>query len=645
MSGRSDDPGPMADPGRDSWQAQGGVLLVLVLLTVLMTWPLARSLGSAVLGPPGDNLEYVWKMWWFYHALVERGSTPFFAPDVFYPFGYPLALSETTLAHTVLGLPLTALWGEVVAYNVLILASFVLSGYGVYRLLRALGSGVAGALVGAVAFAFCPYRFAHLGAGHLPLMGTGWMPLLLWALERLIRRPSWRRGWPVGLFYALTALSSWYYAVMLALFAGLYLGLRARPWRALLWRRGLWQGLAVAGLVAAVLLVPAAWPILRLYGQGEVQHRFSLAYVDQWSASPVDFLYPNAMHSWWGAALTKAYAQNINENLIYLGWVALALAGVGLWRRRGERPVRALAWLGLVAVVLSWGTTLHFAGRPVYLPVPEGVEYQFSRAMYVLTGKWALNKVDYSPLRRAGAIVIPLPTLLLYLFVPAFGAMRVWARFGVMAMLAVALLAGLGADALVARAGQGHGALRRWVLAGALVLAVLLDFSVAPYPYGYTEVRGQPVDRWLASQPVGGPVIHFPWEKTWYGWMLYPARVHGQPIAYGYGTFAPDGYRQAGQVLARFPAPEACALLQEWGVRYVLVGAKSYGAAWPAVRRELEANTHWEEVAVFRDQPLFHGDRLLKLVPPSPAVPATELVSGDRRAYLEDEIHVYLVPK
>lgn len=611
----------VAELGRDSWRVHAGVLLVLGLLSVLMTWPLVRHFSTAVLGPPGDNLEYVWKMWWFYHALVEQGSSPFFVPDVFYPFGYPLALSETTLAHTLLGLPLTALWGEVVAYNALVLASFVLSGYGVYRLLRALGSGVAGAFVGGVAFAFCPYRFAHLGAGHLPLMGTGWIPLLLLALERLIRRPSWRRGWPVGLFYALAALSSWYYAVMVALFAGLYLLLRARPWRALLWRKEVWQGLAVAGLVAAVLLAPAAWPILRLYGQGEVQHRFSLAYVDQWSASPLDFLYPNAMHSWWGAALTQAYAQNINENLIYLGWVALALAGVGFWRRRGECPVRALAWLGLVAVVLSLGTTLHFAGRPVYLPVPEQVEYQFSRAMYVLTGKWALNKVDYSPLRRAGAIVLPLPTLLLYLFVPAFSAMRVWARFGVMAMLAVALLA------------------------GALVLAVLLDFSVAPYPYGYTEVRGQPVDRWLATQPAGSPVIHFPWDKTWYGWMLYPARVHGQPIAYGYGTFAPAGYRQAGQVLARFPAPEALALLREWDVRCVLVGAKSYGAAWPAVRRELEGNVGLEEVAIFQDQPLFHGDRLLKLVPPSPAVPATELVSGERRAYLEDEVHVYLLRK
>jgi hypothetical protein len=48
-------------------------------------------------------------------------------------------------------------------------------------------------------------------------------------------------------------------------------------------------------------------------------------------------------------------------------------------------------------------------------------------------------------------------------------------------------------------------------------------------------------------------------------------------------------------------------------------------------------------VAVLVDEPLFHGDRLLKLVSPTSDVPATELVSGSRRAYLNDEIHVYAI--
>ncbi|MBC7235762.1 MAG: hypothetical protein H5T69_07950 [Chloroflexi bacterium] len=620
-----------------SWAREAGVFLLWALLALTMTWPLPRHLGDAVLGPPGDNLEYVWKMWWFKHSLLERRASPFFNPDVFYPIGYPLALSETTLAHTLLGLPLTVLWGETVAYNFVILFSFVLSGYGLYRLLCALGARPLAALVGGAAFAFCPYRFAHLGAGHLPLMGTGWVPFLFLALERLAQAPSWRRGVAVGTFYALTALSSWYYALMFGLFGALFWLARARPWCT---GRLAWQGALAAVLTAFLLIAPAALPMLKLYVGGQTRYDYSLSYVDRWSASPVDFVYPNAMHSWWGAALTRGYYQNIHENMVYLGIIAMALAIWGFMGYRAVPFVRVLALVGALALVLALGTTLHLAGEPVYVRVPERVEELFARGMYVLTGKLALNRVRFGALRRPGAIVLPLPGLLAYLFMPFMDAMRVWARFGLVTMFAVAVLAGLGAESLLARldgrAGFGH-------LAGVGLLAlVLLDFCVAPYPYGYTKTMGQPVDEWLAQQP-RAPVIQFPLAKTWYGWALYPNCIHEQPLAYGYGTFVPAAYRQAVEALASWPSEEALECLRHWGVRYILVGARSYGARWPALQRELEANQGLIFQGVFRDRPRFYGDRLLYLVPPADTVPVTELINGPLTAYLRDEIYAYVL--
>ncbi len=651
MSGSEQGAGPQsaetATRGRMPWLTEVGVVCLFVLLTVFWTWPMVARWNSAVLGPPGDNLEYVWKMWWFKEAILTRGATPFFNPDVFHPYGYPVALSETTTAHTVLGLPLTAFWGETAAYNSMMFGSFVLSGYGLYRLLRELGVGAFGGIIGGIAFAFCPYRLSHLGAGHLPLMGTGWIPLLFWALERAIQRPSLRYGLLMGLFYALTALSSWYYAVMVAPFVALYLLLRARPWKRNLWRGALWASLGAGVVLGAALILPAALPILGLYGRGETGYDFSLRYVDQWSASPLDMVYPNAMHPWWGEAATRGYYQNVNENLVYLGWVAMILAAVGVWRGgRGLKlglghasATRVWAIVGIVAIVLALGTTLHWGGQPVYVQVPDAVEHQFSRAMYVLTGRLALNKVDYGPLRREGAIVVPLPTLLLYLYVPLLSAMRVWARFGVLAMLAVAVLAGFGVERVLARLG---GSTKRAVAAGAVICALLLvDFAVAPYPYGYSEVRGQPSDLWLRDRGEPGPIIQFPLEKTWYGWMLYPQRVHGRPMAYGYGTFMPQAYEQSTEILKSWPSEESLGLLRDWDIRYVLVGARSYGDAWPGLKAALDKTTALEQVATFQDSPLYQGDRLLKRVPPTRDVPSTELVSGDRTAYLNDEIHVY----
>src|SRR5512136_614214 len=63
------------------------VLGVLVVLSVLMTYPLAKDLGSRILGPPapGDNFEYLYKVWWFKYALFDLGVSPFHDPSQFYP--------------------------------------------------------------------------------------------------------------------------------------------------------------------------------------------------------------------------------------------------------------------------------------------------------------------------------------------------------------------------------------------------------------------------------------------------------------------------------------------------------------------------------------------------------------------------------
>jgi hypothetical protein len=626
-----------------TWKAHLLVVALLGLLTAVMTWPMVAHWSTAVLGPPGDNLEYVWKMWWFKHALLERGVSPMFNPDVFYPFGYPLAMGETTVAHTLLGLPITALFGEVVAYNTVVFLSFVLSGYSVYLLLRELGCGGAAALLGGVAFAFSPYRMSHLGAGHLPLMGTGWIALFFLFLERTLTRPSWCRGVLTGVFFALTALSSWYYAVIVGAFGVLYALLRGRKvaegGRPATRTRA--RALLAGALVAAALVAPMAAPVVRLYQQGEMQYEHSLKYVDRWSASLVDFFCPNAMHPLWGEALTTRYYQNTNEHLLYLGAVPLALAAVGLWVRRRERLARVFAVLGGIALVLAMGTTVHFGGDPVYVPVSAETERRFCDFMDKVAWQYALNKVDYRSLRLDNGIVIPLPMLFIYLFTPLVGSMRVWARFGMMTMFCTAVLAGWGADWVLARL-RGGAARKRWLVSGALVALLLVDFAVLPYPYGYTEAKAQPVDAWLADQP-NAPVVHFPLEKTWYGWMLYATRVHGQPAVYGYGTFAPQEVRQSAQVLETWPSEEALALLREWGVRYVLAGERSYGEEWPAVRAAMDALPGLEEVAVFEDEPRFHADRLLHLVRPSPNVPVTELITGEHQAYLADLIHVYVI--
>ncbi len=627
--------------GRMSGAKHIGILFFCLALALGMTMPLAAHLSDGVLGPPGDNFEYLYKLWWFKHALFERGVSPFFNPDVFYPDGYQLALHEMSLAHITLGMPLTLLWGEVVSYNALVLLSFVLACVGgyllVYRLTR---QRLAGLLCGVI-YAFCSYRMAHLGAGHLNLLGSQWLPLLLLCLERLLGEPRPRWAVLAGIFGACSSLSSWYYAPMAAIVCGVYLASRGRPWRELLANRRLWLLLVLAIVVAAVLMSPSLVQTARVRGQREMA--FSLQEVDLFSASVGDFTVANPMHPLWGRTTALYYRsrQDVPEHMISLSWVALALCAAALWygwqaarRASGTGKAETTRWritstyalLLAVSLLLALGTTLHVDGQRVYVSVPTWLERGFTALMGVVANRLALQPMpSYYELRAEQAIYLPLPTLLLYLYVPFFDAMRVWTRFGVISALSTAVLAGLG---LAQVTGRLRASRRMWI-GGICLAAVLFELAVGTYPLGWSEVQTQPIDRWLAEQAQPGAVALFPLWKAEHGAALYATKVHSMPVVYGYGAFFPRSYRDVRPTLWDFASPEAISLLRRWGVAYVVVGAQSYGTEWPQLQRRLEQSGALQLVTTFYETPLYHSGWFAEILP------------DFGRAFIVDQLYVY----
>jgi hypothetical protein len=631
------------------------VLGVFVALSVILTYPLVKDLGSRILGPPapGDNFEYLYKVWWFKHALFDLHISPFFNPDMFYPFGYPVTLSETTLANTIPALPLTLLFGEVVAYNLTILISFVLSGFGMYLLVLYLTGSRQAGLVSGVVFAFCPYRMLHLGSGHLPLMGTQWLPLLFLYLDKMLVRQRASDGLMAAVFYALGALTAWYYAYIFALAGAVYVLLRGRQWRQYLWQRR-FARCALTFVAACLLLVgPFVLPVTQLWKEGARPQ--SLKYLDSFSASPLDFVYPNVLHPLWGEWLLQHYQQPI-ENILYLGLTPLILAALALWRRRSFRTPRpkhgveyrprtdrgmeyrqvgqAFAWLSLLFVVLALGTTLHWQNAPVYIGVPDWLERIFTAGMGLLTKRLALYPISSYSLRVEGAVYLPLPTLLLYLYLPFFGAMRVWARMGFVAIFGVSVLAGYGFQRLDRQCLRPSGLARR--RAGAVTLIVLacviLEFAAFPHALGSSSVQARPVDYWLASQEGDFAIMEFPVLKAMTGRQLYAMRTHGKKISFGYGTFFPRAFNESRAVLDAFPGQESVALLKSWGVRYVLVGSRYYGGdTWAQLERDCSAAPGLRFVRTVDDDSAYSGDRVLRWLP------------GTERAFIVDRIYVYEV--
>jgi hypothetical protein len=117
---------------------------------------------------------------------------------------------------------------------------------------------------------------------------------------------------------------------------------------------------------------------------------------------------------------------------------------------------------------------------------------------------------------------VPLPYALVA-GLPFLNIMRSISRLDVMFMLALAVLAALGVQTLMRRAGS-------WIAWGALGL-VLFEFLPAPYPMSPPDTPAWYAT--LASDSRPGAVLNLPvnWDRPWY--LLYQT-VHGKPLTAAY---------------------------------------------------------------------------------------------------------------
>src|SRR5512139_1008651 len=148
------------------------ILLFFTVLTLLMTWPLITKINAVYAGNNEDLWTFQWDNWWTRYA-VQHGYDTFFTPVQFYPVGVSLAAHSLSFYNSFLWIPLAALVGDIAAYNITVLLTFILSGYTMYKLAEYLlidhrpqttGHGrwpVISSLVAGIIFAFAPYHFSQ----------------------------------------------------------------------------------------------------------------------------------------------------------------------------------------------------------------------------------------------------------------------------------------------------------------------------------------------------------------------------------------------------------------------------------------------------------------------------------------------------
>src|SRR5262249_26874456 len=150
--------------------AHAGLLFVFVALAAVMLRPLATS---GVFVPDSDDAYFsIWRLAWIAHQL-PLDPAHLFDANIFFPDRNTLAYSDAMLLVGAAAAPLFWIGLEPArVHNIVLVFAFAGSMYAAFLLARRLTGDWRAALLAALVFGLCPFRFAHIG--HLELQWVMW---------------------------------------------------------------------------------------------------------------------------------------------------------------------------------------------------------------------------------------------------------------------------------------------------------------------------------------------------------------------------------------------------------------------------------------------------------------------------------------
>jgi O-antigen/teichoic acid export membrane protein len=459
------------------------VLLGCTVFVCILMWPVVLHLGSAIIGSPGSDSTGSVAFFW---TLTHESGFHLLGTTHHTMSGAPFGWNEGNGLNIQWSLPYypaylaTRLFGPVVAYNLVTLAGYILSGAAMYLLARYVRCSRLVAVWAAMVFIIFPWHFAR--AEHASLTHLEVLALLVLALVAAVRNPTWIRFGFVGLATLACWLTSGYFGGMavitvVAFSAGAALLVRGR------------LGLLLAGGAIGATVLASGLVAIGSYasgvnaGAGIEREAAALA---AYGLRPLELVVPAPNHLVFGLNgfwQRHMHGSNVTEISNYLGLVTLALALSWLVLVLRRRNGRAGLTAGLVSAFV--------VGLLFSLPSPVGG--------------------------------ISMPSKLLWDVLPAF---RVPSRWDPLLMTAVLPLAALGLQSL-----------RRTIGVAAVAVAIVLSFfelsihrvghfRTVPVPAEYTALERDTPAGIVAEYPLGYSDLYRLWQ-----------RVHDRPLVNG----APEG--------------------------------------------------------------------------------------------------------
>lgn len=320
---------------------------------------------------------YPWK--YFTIQSLKAGEIPYWNPYNF--AGTPHLANFQTAVFSPFNLLFFVL-PFVDAWSILVLFQVILAGLFTYFYLRELSVSKSGALISGITFMFCGFVVTWLAYGSLA-MAIVWLPLVLYAVERIFHRYVW---WSLPLV-SLGIVCSYFsghvqtslYLTVFSLFYIIFKGVVTRNWKSFA-LAGIFFMLGIAVALIQIL------PTFALYAQSV---RSGLVYQD--GQIPLQYLVTIFAPDFYGNPVTRNdWMSYYQEWASFIGIIPFALTIVALFRSKNPL-VYFFGVMGILALLFASDTPLRqllaVSGIPVFATsIPSRMIVLFSFSFAVLAG-------------------------------------------------------------------------------------------------------------------------------------------------------------------------------------------------------------------------------------------------------------------
>jgi hypothetical protein len=350
-----------------------------------------------------DAIEQIWWLGWAAFAL-PHGLNVFFSQWINYPAGANFGVvGGSSLSLGVLLLPITKVFGPVVAWNVAVRLALVASATSMCLVLRRWTTWWPAAFLGGLLYGFSPYTYYNGGKGaYLFLIFVPLPPLIFLILHEILVRQQWRPQ-VAGILLAVVCAVQFFIAnellastvVMGAIATAIYLVIARRK----ISERWPYAATAFAyGLGGALLLLAyPAWVTFagpqHLNGPPFSPEQFALVPSDLYGAviSNGEWLHVLTMPS--PTFLDPVSAAPSAQ--MYLGLPLLVVLAVFAVVFRKRRVVLFAGGMTVIAYVLSLGSPLWVHGRRTSIILPFAVFHHIPALDGFLAARFALFTIMF----------------------------------------------------------------------------------------------------------------------------------------------------------------------------------------------------------------------------------------------------------